>query len=146
LEELVTNAVLYRLDTAELADTLAGRNRTDTQAAGLTDAIAADRAQLDELAGLYAARDIGVREWMAARRPIEDRIADADKRLGRLTQSSALVGLVGNGKALRATWEELDLTRQHAIIGAVLDHVTIAPGTLGARELDPNRVDPAWRL
>ena len=146
LEELVTNAVLYRLDTAELADTLAGRNRTDTQAAGLTDAIAADRAQLDELAGLYAARDIGVREWMAARRPIEDRIADADKRLGRLTQSSALVGLVGNGRALRSTWDELNLTRQHAIIAAVLDHVTIAPGTLGARQLDPNRVDPAWRL
>ena len=98
LENLITDAVLYRLDTPELADTLAGRNRADKQVAGLADAIAADRAQLDEVAGLYADRSIGVREWMAARRPIEDRIADAEKRLARMTRTDTLTGLVGNGE------------------------------------------------
>ena len=66
LEALVTEAVLYRLDTPELADALAGRSRADAEAAGLADAIAADRAQLHELAALYADRQIAVREWMAA--------------------------------------------------------------------------------
>lgn len=146
LEELITEAVLYRLDTPELADTLTGRNRADKQAAGLADTIAADRAQLDELAGLYADRRIAVREWMAARRPIEDRIADAEKRLARMTRTDTIAGLVGNGKALRKQWDDLNLTRQHAIIAAVLDHAVVAPGTPGSRQLDPNRVERVWRL
>ncbi|MCB9373135.1 MAG: recombinase family protein [Microthrixaceae bacterium] len=146
LENLITEAVLYRLDTPELADTLTGRNRADKEAAGLADAIAADRGQLDELAGLYAERQIAVREWMAARRPIEDRIAHAEKRLARMTRTDTLTGLVGNGKALRQQWGDLNLTRQHAIIAAVLDHAVVAPGVPGARQLDPNRVDPVWRL
>ncbi len=146
LEDLITEAVLYRLDTPELADTLSGRNRADKQAAGLADTIAADRAQLDELAGLYADRQIGVREWMAARRPIEDRITDTEKRLARMTRTDTLTGLVGNGTALRGQWDDLILTRQHAIIAAVMDHAVVAPGVAGARQLDPNRVDPVWRL
>lgn len=146
LEELVTEAVLYRLDTPELAGALTGRQRADRQAADLADGIAADRAQLDELAGLYAARAIGVREWMAARRPIEDRIADAKKRLARVTRTDTIGGLVGNGRALKAQWHDLDLTRQHAIVAAVMDHAVVAPGVSGARQLDPGRVDPIWRL
>lgn len=146
LEELIRDAVLYRLDTPELADALSGRRRVDAEAAGLADAIAADRAQLDELAGIYADRKIGVREWMAARRPIEDRIAETEKRLARMTRTDTLAGLVGNGDALRGQWDELNLTRQHAIIAAVLDHAVIAPGKLGSRELDPGRVEPTWRL
>ena len=146
LEELVTAAVLFRLDTPELADTLAGRAAADEATAELAEAISADRAQLDELAGMYATRTISTREWMAARNPIEARIADAEKRFARVTQSDAIAGLVGNGEALRGKWADLNLTRQHAIVRAVLDHAVIAPGMRGARELDPDRVDPVWRL
>jgi hypothetical protein len=45
----------------------------------------------------------------------------------------------GNGQQLRASWDELNLTRQAAIVRAVLDHAVIAPGFLGARTLDPDR-------
>lgn len=72
LEELLTTAVLYRLDTPELADALAGRAAQDEQAAALFESVAADREQLDELARLYAQRAIPAREWLAARNPIED--------------------------------------------------------------------------
>ena len=65
---------------------------------------------------------------MAARRPIEDRIADAEKRLARMTRTDTLTGLVGNGTALRSQWDDLILTRQHAIITAVMDHAVVAPG------------------
>ena len=37
------------------------------------------RAQLDELAGLYGRREIGLTEWQAARIPIERRVTDAKK-------------------------------------------------------------------
>jgi len=146
LEELVTAAVLYRLDTPELADTLAGRAAQDEQTAALSESISADRGQLDELAKLYADRQIPAREWMAARNPIEQRVRDAERRLARLTHDDALTGLVGNASELRGQWADLNLTRQNAIVEALLDHAVIGPGTPGARGVDPARVDLVWRL
>jgi hypothetical protein len=146
VEELITDAVLYRLDTPELAAALTGRAAEDEHAAALSEQVASDRAQLDELAALYASKEISAREWMAARRPIEDRIEVTARSLARLTRSDALSGLVGNGSELRSRWAELNLTRQAAIVAAVLDHAVIGPGTPYARGFDPNRVTPVWRL
>lgn len=146
VEDLITDAVLYRLDTPELADALSGRAQADAETAALAEQIGADRAQLDELAQLYAAKAIPTREWLAARNPIEERIQDAERRLSRATRSDALTGLVGNGDGLRGQWAELGLDRRHAIVAAVLDHAVIGPGVSGARRLDPARVEPVWRL
>jgi DNA invertase Pin-like site-specific DNA recombinase len=146
VEELIAAAVLYRLDTPELAASLTGQAAADAEAAALSDALAADRAQLDELAQLYAAKAIGAREWMAARNPIEARIADTERRLGRMTRTDALTGWIGNSGELRSRWSELNLTRQAAIVAAIVDHAVIGPGTPGARELDPSRVELIWKL
>jgi site-specific DNA recombinase len=146
VEELVTAAVLYRLDTPELAQALEGRTAEDTEAAALAEILAADQAQLDELAKLYADKAIGVREWMAARGPIEDRINDTRRRIARLTRTDALAGFVGNGSDLKAAWSDLNLTRQAAIVKTIVDHVVIAPGTKGANEVDPGRVEIVWGL
>jgi len=146
VEELITEAVLYRLDTPEMADVLTGRHAQDEQTAALAETLADDRAQLDELAGLYAAKHIGVREWLAARHPIEDRITDTERRLARLTRTDTLAGLLGQGDELRRQWAGLNLTRQAAIVAAVLDHAVIGPGVRGAQALDPGRVTPIWKL
>jgi site-specific DNA recombinase len=146
LEELTADAVLYRLDTPELADAVSGRSALDERTTALAEAIAQDRGQLDELAGMYATRQIPAREWLTARQPIEARVTEAERRLARVTRNDALVGLVGNGRGLRAQWEDLNITRQHAIVRAVLDHAVISAGQSGARELDPGRVDLVWRL
>lgn len=146
IEELIADAVLHRLDTAELADALAGRAAADEHAAALSEELSKDREQLDELAGLFAERAISSGEWLTARKPIEERIHHAERQLARASGSDALDGLVGNGTALRQQWAGLNLTRQHAIVAAILDHAVIAPGIQGARSLDPARVIPIWRL
>lgn len=146
VEELIAKAVLYRLDTQELADALAGRTAQDEALAQVADQLADDRAQLEELAATYADRAITMREWLTARKPIEDRISSNERRLARANGSDALHGLVGNGEELGRTWDSLNLDRQTAIIRAVLDHAVIAPGVLGARSLDPARVQPVWKL
>lgn len=145
LEQLITDAVLYRLDTPELADALAGRATADEQAAVVADALAADRAQLEELTDLWSSRQIDATQWLRAKRPIEDRIHHNERQLSRATHTEALIGL-DRGVALRTQWKELALSRQVAIVRALLDHATIRPGTRGAQRLDPNRVEPAWRL
>jgi DNA invertase Pin-like site-specific DNA recombinase len=146
VEDLIARAVLLRLDSPELADALSGRAAADEHTAALALALAEDRRQQEELGGLWAAKQIDTAGWLRARGDLEARIAQAEARLARLTRSDALTGLVGNGEQLRAQWAELDLTRQAAIVRAVLDHAVVGPGILGARSLDPDRVQPLWRL
>lgn len=146
VEDLIAKAVLFRLDTPELADALAGRAAADERTAELARALVQDQEQLAELTALYAAKDITAREWMAARNPIQARIERAEQAVARATRSDALAGLVGNGGQLGASWSGLNLTRQAAIVRAVLDHAVIGPGKPGARSFDPDRVRPVWRL
>ncbi len=146
LEELIADAVLYRLDTPELAAALSGQAASDTQTAALSEALAQDRAHLDELAQLYGERQITSREWLTAKAPIEARANDVERRLRRATGNGALLGIVGNGESLRGQWADLNLSRQAAIVKAILDHATIGPGQQGARSLDPSRVDLVWRI
>jgi site-specific DNA recombinase len=146
LEKLVTDAVLFRLDTAELAAALSGRAAEHADATALADALADDRARLIEVARMYGEKEIDGREWQAARTPIELRIRAVERQLARAAHSDAIVGLSGNGVSLRTRWESLDLTRQAAIVRAVLDHAVVAPGVRGAQALDSARVKPIWRL
>ena len=95
---------------------------------------------------MWSGREITSDEWRAAREPIDKRIRDAERRLERTSPAPALTGWVGNATELGDRWASLTLERQAAIIAAVLDHAVIGPGTAGARALDPERVQPVWRL
>ncbi|KAA0015737.1 recombinase family protein [Antrihabitans cavernicola] len=146
VEQLLTEAVLVRLDSTALADTLSGRIQNDGHLAELGKTLASDQVLLDELAGLYADGSISAREWMAARNPIESRIRDTERSLSHATETTAIDGLPGNGAAVRSQWDGLSIDRRQAIIKAVLDHAVINPGQPGARSLDIERVRPQWRL
>lgn len=146
VEELITAAVLFRLDSPAVTDALAGKDAANDETAGLSEALAADRAQLDDLARLYAEKTLTQREWLAARNVIDARVRDTETRLSRLTRTDALVGL-GAAKQLRGTFEQWPLTRPHAVVAALVDHVVIAPRvSSGPRALDPDRVQPVWRV
>lgn len=146
LDQFVADAVLYRLDSPELAAALAGNAAADADAASLREAIAADAARLIELSDLYADQQITAPEWMAARKRIDARLTLNRRKQTTRAGTPVLAGHVGNGTALRQQWESLNLSRQAAIVRAVIDHVAITPGTQGARTLDPGRVQVTWRL
>ena len=97
LEELVADAVLLRLDTPDLAAALSGAVRSDADSAAVMDTISADREQLEELAKLYANKGISIREWIAARKIIEDRITTTERRIRRTTNTSQLATVIGPG-------------------------------------------------
>ncbi|ODR05657.1 serine recombinase [Mycobacterium shimoidei] len=146
VEQLLTDAVLARLDSPHLAKVLAGKASTDRDVAALAAQVDKDQARLDELAALYADGAISAREWIAARDPITARIGQARRDIAQATDTTALYELAGTGGALRGQWPDLGLDRQQAIVKAVLDHAVIAPGTPGSRSLDINRVQPHWRI
>ena len=146
VEALIAEAVLYRLDTPELAAALAGAAGQDAEADAAHASVAADRAQLEELATAYGDRQITFPEFLAARKPIETRIEAGQRKVSRLTQTTAIAGHVGDSAALRAIWKDLPLTRQRPIIEAVLDRAIVRPAVRGRTRFDPDRVEPVWRL
>jgi site-specific DNA recombinase len=145
LEDFIVQAVLLRLDSPELA-TAVERPGEDVESQHWQLEIAEADAQLVELAEAWAAKRISMKEWQAARSPIERRITAAKKRLASLNRATVLNGHVGSGKQLRALWADLPLSRQHAIVAAVLDHVVVAPGRRGLNKFDPSRFTPVWRV
>lgn len=147
LEAWVVEAVLYRLDSPAMAQALTGgTDAPDGEAARLAEALRVDRDRLDELAAMYADGEIDRAGHRKARDRIEARAAQTQQALNRLTRRRALDGLVGNGEDLRRRWESLNLTRQAAIVKAVLEHLVISPATVpGRKGLDPSRVRPVWR-
>lgn len=145
VEELLTDAVLTRLDSPQLAEALAGKARVDADVAALAAQLDADQARLDELAVLYAEGAVSAREWITARDPINDRIAQASRDIAAATDTVDVTELAGTGQLLREQWDDLAIDRQQAIIKSVLDHAVITAGTPGSRSLDINRVQPHWR-
>ena len=146
VEELLTDAVLTRLDSPQLAEALDGKASVEADVAALAAQLDADTTRLDELAGLYAEGAVSAREWIAARDPINERIAQARRDIAKATDTSAVVELVGTGDVLRGQWDGLDIGRQQVVVRSVLDHAVIAPGTPGSRKLDIDRVRPHWRV
>ena len=144
LEEFVVEAVLYRLDSPDLADALAG-----TPAAPDVERVRIEveeaRAQLAQLAQDYGELLITRGEFLAARTPVETRLQNAQKRLAKLSHSSAISDYVGNADLLRERWAGLPLTGQHAIVAAVLDHLVVQPARRGYNRFAPERFTPVWR-
>lgn len=144
LEELIAEAVLYRLDTPALAAALSGAAHETVPA--IADDLARDQAQLEELATAYGERAVTFREYLAARKPIEARIERARRAQSRATQTGAIQTWLGQADALRAAWSDLSLTRQRAIVAALLDRAVIGPALRGRVAFDPDRVEPIWRV
>lgn len=146
VERLLTDAVLTRLDSPQLADALAGRSSVDADVVVLAAQLETDQGRLDELAGLYADGAITAREWITARDPITTRIQRARHDIATMTDTGPIAELAGTGNALRGQWDGLGIDRQQAIVKTILDHAVITPGTPGCRSLDINRVQPSWRM
>lgn len=145
-ERIVTEAVLIRLDGPELHDAIAGRSHDDAQANALAEQVAADTAQLAELTQLWTDKAITTEEWKMARESIEARRAESKRRLSHLSGTRHIDAYVGQGSLLREQWSELNLTRQVAIVKAIVEHVEILPGKMGTSYVDIARVRPVWRL
>ena len=146
LEDLITRAVILRLDTPELAEAMDGRTPSADGGAVDHDALLRDQAQLEELAQAFGDRHITLAEYLIARKPIEARIDAARARQSRRNRTSAVRDYVGRSDALRAVWSELPLNRQRAVVAAVLDRAVIGPAVRGRTRFDPERVEPLWRV
>lgn len=145
VEEWIAEMVFDRLDTPELEAAI----RHDFRAAASTTGIEAeyDRIviKLDELALAYSDDELTMRDWITAKKPLQERHDALRLQLARRSNSSAIADLVGNGGTLRSEWPALGADRQHAIIAAVINHVTVGPGRRGYNRFDSSRFEIVFR-
>lgn len=148
VEALVVAAVLAAFDGSDVARLLEGDGTDNT--AELLAEVAREEEQLRELADAYGRRQVTMSEWLAARRPIEERVATLSAQLQTADRkAAAATEYAGNADALRRDWPTLSLDRQRAIIATVVDHVVvepIAPDARGLRHFDPSKVRIVWRF
>ena len=145
VEEWIAEAVLMRLDSADMKATLDGENRADARHAALMSELHAAQQKLDELMLMWTRDEISRGEFATGRAPLEKRVSNAERQLSHIAGSRRLDGLVGHGSTLRTQWEGLNLSQQAATVSAVLDYATIQP-TQPTKIMDPNRIIPTWRL
>jgi site-specific DNA recombinase len=145
VERFVTEAVLIRLNSAALQRTLERRQRKAPDAQRWLSELEQAQSQQVELAAAYGNREISMDELRAARKPIEQRLTNARKQLGKVSRSTVLDRYVGNGDGLRAEWDSLDLSQQHAIVASVVDSVVVGPARRGYNRFDESRLTPVWR-
>jgi site-specific DNA recombinase len=145
VEQFVTEAALHRLDSKDLKRSQERRQREAPDAQRWLAEMEAAQAQLDELASAYGQRQFSLQEWMAARKPIEQRMTAARKQLANVSRTNVLDGYIGNSNKLRAEWDSLDLSQQHTIVATVVDSVVVGPARQGYNRFDESRLTPVWR-
>jgi site-specific DNA recombinase len=145
VERFVTEAVLYRLDSPQLQQAVERRQRRVPETERWWQEAEAATAQLDELAAAYGEKRVSMSEWMKAKKPIQERLTAARKQLAKTSHTNALAAYVGNGAGLRAEWDALDLSQQHAIVTAVVDCFVVGPARRGYNRFDESRLTPVWQ-
>ena len=140
VEPYVADAVLAALE--DLRIDVDGRPNSEE---GDLEALANDRAQLDELAELYATRAITAEEWIRARSSIEERIAQRNRRIADKTEDQRLRDLLRSNVGVREAWTAATTEYKRSVLRVVLDRVTVAKAIPGKR-FDPRRLTPVWRV
>ena len=147
VDSIVADAVLARLDSPEFLAAVARQGAPADDVDALTDQLGADRAQLTELAEAYAAKQITIAEWIAARNPIQERIADVERRIAQASGSPVLASIIRAGTSLRDDWDGLEFERKAAIVRALVDTVSIKRPVRRGRESDfLARIDLRWAV
>jgi hypothetical protein len=145
VEQFVTEAVLHRVDSRDLQRTMERRQQQAPEAERWLKEMEAAEAQQAELAAAYGQREITMTEWKAARKPIEQRLSAARKQLAKVSHGGLLDSYVGHSDRLRADWDNLDLSQQHAIVTSVVDSVRVGPARKGYNRFDESRLEPVLR-
>ena len=145
-EKEVIDRVLTALDDpGVMARLLAAGNATsDEDATRISERLREIDEQRDELAALWAKKQLTRKEWLTARSELQEEADKLATQTARDQRGRALADFAAMDGALWDRWQHLPTGTQRALITAMVDHIEIHPAT--RRGWDPNRIaDPIWR-
>jgi site-specific DNA recombinase len=136
VEQVVLEYLYEALSRVNIAQARARRTVESTSA--LVASIAADKEMLTDLAADYGHRRLDKPQWLAAKQPIEDRLAENQRKLDQVAADADMDDAAFESLT-PARFEELDLDQKRAVLRLFVDHVEIRKGRPG-RHFDPTRV------
>jgi hypothetical protein len=109
--------------------------------------VRADEAALEELsADFYVHRAIGRAEFFKTRDTLNARLEANRARLAA-NSSGSILATIDAGESLERRWRDETLEWKRAVIGAIIESITINPPAVhGRREFDPSAIDVVWRF
>jgi DNA invertase Pin-like site-specific DNA recombinase len=137
LEAFVVEYVLQKTDNAALPRTKQSR-RVPSEVAALEE-------ELEQLAALRGQGKISLREWMAAKGPLDERLDEARRRVPEALVPAGVTAVLGRKGRLRAAWEGLSYDEQRRALGAVLEKVVVQPIGPSGNKFDTDRIQPVVR-
>jgi DNA invertase Pin-like site-specific DNA recombinase len=121
IEALVSEMALLQVDEWKRSKQVAPKRRHTDRAAPNVEAIEAD---LDALAEEFGSGSISLRQWHAARAPLEARLGAAQAEADAHVVAHAGIDEI---KQARSSWDDKDDDGRRRFITKVLDHVVIGP-------------------
>jgi len=137
LDELVTAAVLHRLDSPAMAVALAPV--ADDEAT--LEQLRGVESRREELAAMWAAGEVSRAEWVAASTALDKRQVALEGELRQQVTPAPTADVPG----LVARWPDLPHERRRAVIATLIDSIEIGPALRGRNYFDADRVTVRWK-
>jgi site-specific DNA recombinase len=154
MNELITEAVLYRYDSPELAAALAGTDESEGVKTLLTT-YNAQKLKLNQLVEDYATGLLNREQLALAKAIVEDSLEKTRSQLSEMQTGRALAA-VPAGQSVREAWEAADVDWRRSLIELVVEKVIVHPGRPGGRRwkdasgrewsFDPEKIEIVWKL
>ncbi|WP_437770591.1 recombinase family protein [Arthrobacter sp. KNU40] len=150
VESLVTECLLYRLDTPDLTELINHKDSSPKLKQLLHDQ-EAQTIRLTEILNLYSTGAMDLAEYQTAKTIAKGHLDSLNKQVDALTSKAILAG-VPVGKTVEDTWNKADLEWKRHLLDTVIEGVYIYPKQPGDGKarykqwiFNPDRVEIRWK-
>ncbi|MDQ0869067.1 site-specific DNA recombinase [Arthrobacter sp. V1I9] len=151
VEDLVIDCIMYRLDTPELSELLAGDESATPALKQLMRDHELQTQRLQEILALYSTGDMDFSEYKTAKASAQARLETLGLELERQTSKRAIANIPA-GQTVREAWEKSDLMWKRQLVDALIEKVLIYPKQPGDGKakykqwiFNPDRVEIIWK-
>lgn len=156
VDYLVTESVIYRLDSANLAKLLQDGRPDDGQLHEAIQDVEQRKQHVHDLADRLGNEPLSTDIVMRALSAAQDALRAAESRLEALTRARAGANIIPAGETVRAAWERSDLQWRRQLLGLLVEKVVIHPSNIhgmtkaqrwqGKWVFRPEHVEIVWRV
>lgn len=148
LDAWITEAVLYRFDSPEVARALADTPE-DAMDELITDYQAA-KLNLDQMVTDYASGFLSRSEFAVAKRVAEDNLQATRDALAK-AQDRPARELIPAAQTIREAWDSSGRDWQHSVIRLLVERIDVMPGVPGSRmyrqwRFNPDDIRITWKV
>jgi hypothetical protein len=151
VEALVIDCIMYRLDTPELGELIAGTKSATPELKQLMRDHAAQAQRLQEILSLYSTGDMTLLEYKMAKTTAQARLDALGRELDKISSKTTLANIPA-GQTVKEAWDKADLMWRRQLVDTLIDKIFIDPRIKGQGfpkwrqyRFDPNLVRIIWK-